>query len=372
MFRQALRIARRNVLRNSSNKFSSQRRIESKPDFVEIVDRTDEFATKELAAKATVRYVTHDGLNTRLLAFEKSSPLRILERGEGRGKTFYPPGDFGQRERLQKHFEDNIDIHSLQTDREYIKSIYRSHDFYNAAREAEKKRASAIKEKYKKAMESFCAIDIELVETEDLEESLARVTVVDGNFKILLDKFVRPRGGTIIDHKNVAVIDIEERAEDFEVVRAATVEAIGWRTIIGHRVADAFIALHYLPPTHQKVIDLALDNRVNFEVMVRNNLRHGEALELDTLAFILLSREIDGTERTTIDDCATIIDIFHYMYHKIATVNEKARKARKLSTATSALMARMSHDDSSLMGNPENLNSSTAALDLFKREQDAI
>ena len=39
-------------------------------------------------------------------------------------------------------------------------------------------------------MESFCAIDVEFVETEDLEESLARVTVLDGNFKILLGEFL--------------------------------------------------------------------------------------------------------------------------------------------------------------------------------------
>ena len=170
----------------------------------------------------------------------------------------------------------------------------------------------------------------------------------------------------------MAAIEIDERAEDFEVVRAATLEAIGLRTIIGHRVADAFIALRYLPPTQQKVIDLALDNRVNFEVMVRNNLRHKEALELETLAFILLSRDVDGERKTTIDDCATMIDLFHYMYHKIATANETARKTHRLSTATSALMSKMIHDDSPLMTDTENVKSSAETLDLFRRELDAI
>ena len=122
----------------------------SESDFVEYVDRTGEFATKELATSETVRFVPHLGLNSHLLAFEKSSPLRILERGKGGGKTFYPAREYGRREKLQKHFEENIDIHTLQTDREYVKSIYRSHDFYNAAREAEKIRTRDVKEKYRK------------------------------------------------------------------------------------------------------------------------------------------------------------------------------------------------------------------------------
>jgi hypothetical protein len=39
------------------------------------------------------------------------------------------------------------------------------------------------------AMQKFCAISTELVETEFLDESIARVTVIDGNHNILVGKF---------------------------------------------------------------------------------------------------------------------------------------------------------------------------------------
>ena len=39
-------------------------------------------------------------------------------------------------------------------------------------------------------MNNYCAIDTEVVETEFIEESLARVSVIDGNKDILLGEYI--------------------------------------------------------------------------------------------------------------------------------------------------------------------------------------
>ena len=44
-------------------------------------------------------------------------------------------------------------------------------------------------------MVKYCAVDVEMVETVSLKNSLARVTIVDESKNVLLDEFVlKPKG----------------------------------------------------------------------------------------------------------------------------------------------------------------------------------
>jgi hypothetical protein len=71
-------------------------------------------------------------------------------------------------------------------------------------------------------------------------------------------------------------MDIEEYGEPFETARIDVINAIGDRTIVGHSISEIFMQLDYLPRNYKNnyIIDIAHDNRINFEVMVMNNQRH--------------------------------------------------------------------------------------------------
>jgi len=69
----------------------------------------------------------------------------------------------------------------------------------------------------------------------------------------------------------ITPFDLEEKGQKLSVVREKVIETIGERTIIGHELALTFSQLGYLPQNYANnpIIELAHDNRVNFEVMVR-------------------------------------------------------------------------------------------------------
>lgn len=136
-------------------------------------------------------------------------------------------------------------------------------------------------------------------------------------------------------------MDIEEKGESFDSVRAATIAAIGDRTIVGHCVPLSFMLLDYLPRHYAQnaIIDIAYDNRVNFEVMVRNNQRHSGMLGLNAIAFILVNKNVQTVKHDTLDDTQTMIEVFHYMYHKMFEHNEVTRHQQNMLKQTSDILA---------------------------------
>jgi RNA exonuclease 1 len=50
-------------------------------------------------------------------------------------------------------------------------------------------------------MVKYMAIDCEMVETIGVRNSLARVSIVDQNSQVVLDEFVIPPGGYVVDYR---------------------------------------------------------------------------------------------------------------------------------------------------------------------------
>lgn len=90
------------------------------------------------------------GLERHMEKYHKGSKIRIFDGKHG--TSFYTAKEVGERRNLCSHFEDNIEIHTLQSCATYVNSIYRCHDFYNEGERAYKQRQYALKNKYSESI----------------------------------------------------------------------------------------------------------------------------------------------------------------------------------------------------------------------------
>jgi len=130
-------------------------------------------------------------------------------------------------------------------------------------------------------MKNYCSIFTDRLETEERFGTLARVVICDGHLNVVMDKFVKPRGGAIknIDTKATGITreHIENLGEDFHSVREEAIEVMGEKVLIGHEISKNFLDLEFNPRDHKNnlIVDLAHNNFINFDLMVLNNYRDG-------------------------------------------------------------------------------------------------
>ena len=95
---------------------------------------------------------------------------------------------------------------------------------------------------------------MDFIKTEENEEEIARVVVIDGLFRVLMDEYILPRSNVLdLDVKNtgMTIEALLENGKPYEEVREMFIESVGDRTICGYLLSSMFCGLEYTPASYQ-------------------------------------------------------------------------------------------------------------------------
>jgi len=248
----------------------------------------------------------------------------------------------------------NLHLDSLQSNPAYISSIHAPHAWHKPHLDAEMRRAHILLANYGegnvlsavvksgkimflenlskgfKVLRRFVAIWVSHIETENCYEALARVTIVDGQMKVILDEYVSPQDKLVdlrTDETGLTKYDLETYGKPFEQVRAAVREALGDKIIVGHTLSEVWVALRFNPRTHlnNPMVDIAHNNLINFHIMVINNFRHKGKVNLNSMAYLLLNAEATVQACSSKDNAMTVMRIFHFLFAKKREIRDTYR-----------------------------------------------
>ncbi|CAG5102367.1 Oidioi.mRNA.OKI2018_I69.chr1.g267.t1.cds [Oikopleura dioica] len=232
------------------------------------------------------------------------------------GKCYFTPKRLVQNEKVTTSITDEIILDSLQSDPAYIDSVLQSHNLHRPQEVAEKKRRNWLAKKYKPLLSRYCGVHMDFIVTEESEEEIARVVVIDGLFRVIMDEYILPRSPVLdlnVKNTGMTIETLLEHGRPYEEVREMFIESVGEKTICGYLLSSMFCGLEYTPARYANndLIDLAHHNTTNFHVMVRNNFRHTLYLDFAAMSRTLL--ETVYTDPNAKNGAITCVKILHYI-----------------------------------------------------------
>lgn len=144
----------------------------------------------------------------------------------------------------------------------------------------------------------YIAMDCEFVGvgSEGLQHALARVSLVNYNGQVLLDKYVRPRE-RIVDYRS-AISGIKPEhmkiASEFQAVQLEVANLLTNRTVIGHGLTNDFKVLMLSHP-RKLIRDTSKSRKFR-------SISHGKTPSLKRLAKEILGVEIHSSAHDSVDD----------------------------------------------------------------------
>lgn len=166
------------------------------------------------------------------------------------------------------------------------------------------------------------AIDCEMVGIgkDGQKHMLARVSIVNENGMVILDKYVKPTE-TVTDYRTpisgIRAKDIEG-GEDFETVQKEIINLIKGKILVGHALKNDFEVLKVNHPRHL-IRDTA---RCSY---VKRLVQNKRTPSLKWLACNLLGEDIQKAEHDSIEDARAVMRV----YLKIKQYFEKEMKTRR-------------------------------------------
>ncbi len=112
---------------------------------------------------------------------------------------------------------------------------------------------------------------MDYIKTEESEEEIARVVVIDGLFRILMDEYILPRSNVLdLDVKNtgMTIEALLENGKPYEEVREMFIETVGDRTICGYLLSSMFCGLEFTPARYQ---NNELIGKISFELVYKRS-----------------------------------------------------------------------------------------------------
>ncbi|CBY07077.1 unnamed protein product [Oikopleura dioica] len=264
-----------------------------------------------------------DHLNDYLSRSSTRTNIRFPYRN---GKCYFTPKRLVANDHVVHSITDELILDSLQSDPDYIDSVLQCHNLHRPQEVAEKKRRTWLAKKYKPLLSKYCGVHMDYIKTEESEEEIARVVVIDGLFRILMDEYILPRSNVLdLDVKNtgMTIEALLENGKPYEEVREMFIESVGDRTICGYLLSSMFCGLEFTPARYKnnELIDLAHHNTTNFHVMVRNNFRHTLYLDFAAMSRTLL--ETLYTDPNAKNGALTSVKIMHYILEDYLKRNEQ-------------------------------------------------
>ena len=91
---------------------------------------------------------------------------------------------------------------------------------------------------------------MDFIVTEESEEEIARVVVIDGLFRVIMDEYILPRSSVLdlnVKNTGMTIETLLEHGRPYEEVREMFIESVGDKTICGYLLSSMFCGLEYTP-----------------------------------------------------------------------------------------------------------------------------
>lgn len=140
-----------------------------------------------------------------------------------------------------------------------------------------------------------------------IDDMLARVSIVNQNGQILMDKYVKPTE-PVVDYRTkysgIRPQDIVN-AEEFEKVQDEVIDLLEGKVIVGHAVHNDFRVLYIKHPSK------LLRDTSKFKPLARLVGTHGGTPSLRKLTKVLLGKDIQDGEHDSVEDARAAMDIYN-------------------------------------------------------------
>jgi len=163
--------------------------------------------------------------------------------------------------------------------------------------------------------DGYCAVDCEMVETQNNDNALARVSIVDEECNVLLDRIVIPPGGDIVNHRTrySGITDklIKQKGIAFDIVQREVAAIIDKHIVVGHTINNDIEALQLsIKHTIVDIVDL-IELRKRYEKVMNVELG-SERVGLKRLSAALLMRMIqEGNQgHSSVEDAIATMELF--------------------------------------------------------------
>ncbi|CAD7003854.1 unnamed protein product [Ceratitis capitata] len=156
----------------------------------------------------------------------------------------------------------------------------------------------------------YVAIDCEMVGVghNGQDDMLARVSIVNRNGEVLLDKFVKP-WLKVIDYRTsvsgIRPADIED-GENFNDVQDEVVELLQGKILVGHAIRNDLAVLHIKHP-YKNIRDTA-----RYKPLCRL-VSNGRTPSLKLLSQSILGMEIQTGEHNSVEDARAAMKIYNHL-----------------------------------------------------------
>ncbi|XP_036334966.1 RNA exonuclease 4 [Rhagoletis pomonella] len=185
----------------------------------------------------------------------------------------------------------------LQTDQ---RNSENNHPLSKSARLRQKRRAAQINR--------YVAIDCEMVGVghNGQDDMLARVSIVNRQGKVLLDKFVKPWNKVTDYRTSISGIrpeDIQD-GDDFHLVQDQVVELLQGKILVGHAIRNDLAVLHIKHP-FKNIRDTA-----RYKPLCRL-VSNGRTPSLKHLSQVILGMEIQVGEHNSVEDARAAMKIYN-------------------------------------------------------------
>ena len=167
------------------------------------------------------------------------------------------------------------------------------------------------------------AVDCEMVQCEENQSRLARVSIVNQHGHVLLDQFVRPtqRITNYLTWVSGITFTKIKDAPVFALVKDKVHDILRGRTIVGHSVASDLQQLQYTPPEGQTVVDIA-----KYKVL-KNEI--GKTQSLKNMALKFLNVDFQNGEHDSVEDARAALFLYKKFQQQIQQEAKQQAKKRK-------------------------------------------
>lgn len=167
------------------------------------------------------------------------------------------------------------------------------------------------------------AIDCEMVETMGVRNSLARVSIVDQNSHVILDEFVVPPGGYVVDYRTrysgITKEIIDQKGQDMSAALERVQEVLKDAVVIGHTVNTDLDSLRECPC--RAIVDISENSMLKLLYWRTVNTEDPDTDEeiirrprvsLKKLSTTLLDRNIQQGKKghSSVEDAQATMDLF--------------------------------------------------------------